>query len=61
MKFSRLFRIFLALVLLSALCLALLQYFDYRFIRVLLYAFFLSGLVIFISMYLLKIAGKLKR
>jgi len=61
MRFSKLFRLFLALLLLTGLCLALLQYFDRYFIRVLLYVFFLSGLITFIFMYLLKITGKLTK
>jgi|GEM_PF-3089186 hypothetical protein len=61
MKFSRLFRLFVALLLLSALCLVLLQYLDYRLIRILLYVFFLSGVVTFMSMYLLKVLGKLDK
>ena len=61
MSLAKLFRLFLALLLLTGICFALLQYFDRHFIRVLLYVFFLLGLATFIFMYLLKIVGKLKK
>lgn len=61
MEYSKLFRLFLVLLLLTAISFMLLHYFDRRFLRVLCYAFFLSGLATFIFMYLLKIMGKLKK
>lgn len=51
--------LFLALLLFTGMSLLLMNYFSYRFIRIACYVFFLSGLIVFIYMWLLKVAGRL--